>query len=99
MNILGRLRQGLEKTRNQIASALSGSGSFDEGFYDSLEEALIMADVGLETSTELIAGLKKEIATKGNHDAGRGVCRAQIDDCRRPYRDQASRRFSSQNPG
>jgi fused signal recognition particle receptor len=65
VNILGRLRQGLEKTRNQIASALSGSGSFDDGFYDSLEEALIMADVGLETSTELIAGLKKEIVHKG----------------------------------
>jgi fused signal recognition particle receptor len=65
VNIFSRLREGLEKTRNQIASALSGSGLFDEGFFGSLEEALIMADVGLETSTELIDELKKEIAQKG----------------------------------
>jgi fused signal recognition particle receptor len=65
VNILGRLKQGLEKTRNQIAAALLGGGSFDEGFYDSLEEALILADVGLETSTEIIAGLRKEVAPRG----------------------------------
>jgi fused signal recognition particle receptor len=66
MNILDRLKDGLKKTRTQIASALSGaSGSFDDRFYDALEDALILADIGLETSTDLIARLKSEIAGRG----------------------------------
>ena len=66
MNFLQRLRDGLSKTRTQIALAMSSaSASFDDGFYDSLEDALILADVGLETSTDLIARLKQEIKQNG----------------------------------
>lgn len=66
MSILDRLKDGLKKTRTQIASALSGArGSFDANFYDSLEDALILADVGLEITTDLIDRLKKEIASRG----------------------------------
>ncbi len=66
MSIFDRLKDGLEKTRTQIAAALSGAGGrFDEHFYDSLEDALIRADIGLECSTDLVARLKREIAQKG----------------------------------
>jgi fused signal recognition particle receptor len=66
MGILDRLKDGLKKTRTQIASALSGSrGTFDATFYDSLEDALILADVGLEITTDLVDRLKKEIASRG----------------------------------
>jgi fused signal recognition particle receptor len=66
MGILDKLKDGLKKTRTQIASALSGTrGSFDAGFYDSLEDALILADVGLEITTDLIDRLKKEITSRG----------------------------------
>jgi fused signal recognition particle receptor len=65
MGVFERLRDGLQKTRNQIIATLSGGGQFDERFYDTLEEALIMADVGLDTSTELVAGLRKEVVEKG----------------------------------
>jgi fused signal recognition particle receptor len=66
MSILVRLKEGLSKTRTQIASIVSGAGGrFDDEFYETLENALVSADVGYECSTDLIARLKKEIADKG----------------------------------
>ena len=66
MSIFVRLKDGLSKTRTQIASIVSGAGGrFDEGFYETLEDALVSADVGYNCSTDLIARLKKEIAEKG----------------------------------
>jgi fused signal recognition particle receptor len=66
MSIFVRLKDGLSKTRTQIASIVSGTrGKFDEEFYEALEDALVSADVGYECSTDLIARLKKEIAEKG----------------------------------
>jgi fused signal recognition particle receptor len=66
MNILVRLKEGLSKTRTQIASIVSGAGGrFDEEFYETLEDALVSADMGYDCSTDLIARLKKEIAEKG----------------------------------
>jgi fused signal recognition particle receptor len=65
MSIFDRLKEGLTKTRTQIASIVSGArGAFDEEFYDALEDALVSADVGYECSTDLIDRLKKEIAQK-----------------------------------
>ena len=61
-----RLRRGLSRTRNQlsdrIAAAVEGRGVADEDTLESLEEALIAADLGVELSLELIervrAGLR-----------------------------------------
>jgi len=61
MNLFARLKDGLSKTRSQITSIISGSGKFDDSFYDALEEALIAADIGLELSLEIIERLKREI--------------------------------------
>ncbi|HUI93144.1 MAG TPA: signal recognition particle-docking protein FtsY [Chitinivibrionales bacterium] len=66
MNIFTRLKEGLSKTRNQIASIVSSArGRFDEEFYETLEDALVSADVGYDCSTALIERLKKEISEKG----------------------------------
>lgn len=61
MNLISRLKDGLSKTRFQIASIISGSGKFDDTFFDSLEEALISADIGLELTLDIIDRLKNEI--------------------------------------
>jgi fused signal recognition particle receptor len=66
MSIFIRLKEGLSKTRTQIASIVSGAaGKFDGEFYETLEDALVSADVGYECSTDIIARLKKEIVEKG----------------------------------
>ena len=57
------LRQGLSKTGSGIAAIFTGSGIDDE-FYEELEEALIMADVGMATTDKLLDGLRDAVAEK-----------------------------------
>ena len=60
-----RLAAGLTKTRNSIASGLesvfSSSEKIDSDFYDGLEEILVMADVGIKASDEILDTLKKKV--------------------------------------
>ena len=61
----GRLAAGLAKTRNSIVSGIeaifSGSGSIDDDFYEELEEILIMADIGVNTTSIIIEQLKEKV--------------------------------------
>lgn len=76
----GRLKSGLTKTRNQIAeqfgSLFSGFSSIDDDFYDELEETLIMADLGLETTERIIDDLKKKV--KEHHIKEPEACKELI---------------------
>jgi fused signal recognition particle receptor len=69
MSFLVRLKDGLKKTRDQIAAIVTSQDSSGEcigaPLFESLEDALIQADVGLECSQDLIARLKQEIKEKG----------------------------------
>jgi fused signal recognition particle receptor len=61
----GRLVQGLSKTRNSIAHGIdaifSGFSSIDDDFYEELEEILIMADLGINTTMAIIENLRKKV--------------------------------------
>ena len=59
MDIFSRLKDGLSKTRSQISAILGTPTDFNGEFFDSLEDALISADIGLEFTTEVIGRLKK----------------------------------------
>ena len=60
-----RLFTGLEKTRNSIASSMnsifSGFSSIDDDFYEELEEVLIMADMGIHTTENILESLKEKV--------------------------------------
>ncbi len=60
-----RLVSGMTKTRDQLADGLNrifhGHTELDDDFYDELEEVLIMADLGLETTDKIIEDLKKRV--------------------------------------
>ena len=60
-----RLAQGLSKTRDNIASSFdsifSGFSGIDEDFYEELEEILIMSDMGIDTTMNIIEDLKKKV--------------------------------------
>ena len=60
-----RLVSGLKKTRDNIAAGIdsifSGFSSIDEDFYEELEEILIMGDIGVDTTMEIIDNLKDEV--------------------------------------
>ena len=59
-----RLVSGLTKTRKNIASGLDsifhGFSKIDDDFYEELEETLIMGDLGVHTTMEIIEDLKRE---------------------------------------
>ncbi len=61
----GKLVQGLSKTRNSIAHGIdaifSGFSSIDDDFYEELEETLIMADLGINTTTAVIENLREKV--------------------------------------
>ena len=65
MGFLEKLKNGLGKTKNalmgQIHGILRNFVRVDEDFLDELEETLICADVGVETSEEIIGRLREKI--------------------------------------
>lgn len=60
-----KLKEGLSKTKNnlteKIADLLSGAMTIDDDLYEELEEVLITADIGVETTLEIIDRLKVKI--------------------------------------
>ena len=61
----GKLARGLSKTRDSIAagfdSIFSGFTGLDDDFYEELEEILIMSDMGIDTTMNIIENLKKKV--------------------------------------
>ena len=60
------LDKGLEKTKtgffNQLSRAIAGKTSVDEEVLDNLEQLLIGADVGAETTFRIIERIEKRVA-------------------------------------
>lgn len=60
--------KGLSKTRdnitNKIDSILAGAGKIDEDLFESLEDILIMADIGGNTTMEIVDRLKDRVRDK-----------------------------------
>ena len=63
MGFFDKLKQGLSRTGSSIAAIFTGSGIDDE-FYEELEEALIVADVGMATTDKLLSGLRDAVSKK-----------------------------------
>ncbi len=64
-----KLVSGLTKTRDNIVHGIdnvfSGFSKIDDDFYEELEETLIMGDLGVNTTEEIIENLKEKV--KENH--------------------------------
>ena len=78
--LFGRLFAGLTKTRDSINESFNqlfnGFSSIDDDFYDELEETLIMADLGLDTTERIIDNLKELV--KKNHIKEVEACRELV---------------------
>ncbi len=65
MGFFDKLKQGLSKTKTsfeeKINNVFSNFRKVDEELLEELEEALIMSDVGVETSTKIIGNLRDRI--------------------------------------
>ena len=90
MGFFDKLKSGLEKTKNaffgQLNSMFRAFVKVDEDFLEELEDMLISADVGVETSVEIISELRekaKDDRLKSGEDvknALRDILREKIGD-------------------
>src|SRR2546421_12940464 len=60
------LDEGLQKTKenffSKISKAVAGKSTVDEEVLDSLEEALVTADVGIDTTVQIIDRIEKRVS-------------------------------------
>jgi len=72
MGIIAKIAAGLRKTRDSFINSLRRiTNSFtkiDEDLFEALEEAMIMSDIGVETSEEICDRLRKKIKERGITD-------------------------------
>lgn len=73
MGFFDKLKQGLSKTKSSLDSKMNDVFStfrkVDEDLLEELEEILIMSDIGIETSTDIVAKLRDRIKKENIKDA------------------------------
>ncbi|SHH17933.1 signal recognition particle-docking protein FtsY [Clostridium grantii] len=78
-NLFDKLKTGLTKTKenftNKVTDALTTAIKIDEDLYEELEEILITADIGVETSIDIIEKLREKVKEKKIKDP------LQVNDC------------------
>ncbi|GFI16603.1 MAG: signal recognition particle-docking protein FtsY [Lachnospiraceae bacterium] len=78
-----RLKEGLSKTRDNIVhgidSVFSGFSSIDEEFYEELEEILIMGDIGVNATGDILERLRRQV--KENHIKEPARCKEFLIEC------------------
>ena len=67
--LFSRIKQSLEKTRESIVGGVeqvfANFRTVDEELFEELEEALIMADMGVETSVSILEKLRQRVKSEG----------------------------------
>ena len=71
-NLFNKLKEGLTKTRDgltdKINEALNLAITIDEDLYEELEEILIISDVGMDTTVDIIERLRNKIRKEKIND-------------------------------
>lgn len=67
-SFFGKLRQGLQKTRKSLSGRLGNlflaTKTIDEDLLEDLEELLIGADIGVQTSMDILEKIRREVSRK-----------------------------------
>lgn len=75
MGFFDKIKNGLKKTKDsmirQVESLVKSTAVIDDDFYDELEETLIMADVGVATSTKIVDRLRELVEERRITDPDR----------------------------
>lgn len=71
-SLFARIRAGLSRTRSQFAEGIGnlflGKKAIDDELLEDLESQLLVADVGIEATTDIIASLTDSVARKQLQD-------------------------------
>ena len=72
MGFFDKIAEGIKKTRDsmmsKVNSLINSFTKIDEDFFEELEETLIMCDIGVQTSVDICAELRKKVKEKGITD-------------------------------
>lgn len=94
-----RLVSGLTKTRDNIVSGMDsifhGFSHIDDDFYEELEETLIMGDLGVHTTMEIIEDLKEKV--KEQHIKEPIECRELLIDSIKKQMDVGEKAYEFEN--
>lgn len=94
------LNQGLEKTKEsffgKVAKAVVGKSKVDDEVLDDLEDALIMSDVGVDTTLEIIQRIEKRVERDKYVNTGElnALLKSEIQDMLVDASDQTYKTFS-----
>ena len=69
MGFFEKIKQGLSKTASSISSVFTAS-ELDDEFYDDLEESLILADLGMDTTVKAVERLRLLVPLDGERVGG-----------------------------
>ncbi len=94
MGFFDKIRQGLKKTKENLGTALgnifSGGRKVDDETLDELEEALILADLGINLTTEVMDELRSRIRKEKIEDGDaaleclKNILRERLAECGKP---------------
>lgn len=74
MGFFDKIREGIKKTKDsmmqKVERVIHSFTKIDEDFLEELEETLIMSDVGVQTSEDIVEQLRKKIKETGITDTG-----------------------------
>ncbi len=74
MGFFDKIREGIKKTKDsmmqKVERVIHSFTKIDEDFLEELEETLIMSDVGVQTSEDIVERLRKKIKETGATDTG-----------------------------
>ncbi len=77
-----KLKSGLSKTRTSFSSGInsifSGFSEIDDEFYEELEEQLVMADIGVDTTMRIMEDLRHKVKEDKIKEAS--ACRTVLKD-------------------
>src|SRR6201985_3089439 len=95
------LNQGLQKTKEgfltRLTKAVAGKSTVDEEVLDNLEDALVSADVGVDTTIQIIKQIKKRVAKDKyiNTKDLNGILQEEIESILADPKEQSYRDFST----
>ncbi|MGN1451027.1 MAG: signal recognition particle-docking protein FtsY [Eubacteriales bacterium] len=94
MGFFEKIKQGLKKTRENLGAALSGifagGKKVDEETLDSLEEALILADLGVKLTSDVMDELRERLRKEKIEDGDavleclKSILREKLSGCGKP---------------
>lgn len=61
MGLFDKIKKGLSKTASSISQVFTGFTEINDDFYDELEESLILADLGMDTTMEAMDALREKV--------------------------------------